>query len=107
MYSLSSLYAFRSFEFFVVCANSVLILFFILDIFSKLSFSWVAYFFAIISKAPEWKEIESFARKEEKWLKKYLELPNGIPSHDTIQRVISILDSKVLYENCLKYFIEI
>ena len=41
-----------------------------------------------------------------KWLKKYLELPNGIPSHDTIQRVISILDSKVLYENCLKYFID-
>ena len=64
-------------------------------------------FFAIISKATEWKEIESFARKEEKWLKKYLELPNGIPSHDTIQRVFSILDSKVLYENCLKYFIEI
>ena len=64
-------------------------------------------FFAIISKATEWKEIESFAKKEEKWLKQYLELPNGIPSHDTIQRVISILDSKTLYENCLKYFIEI
>ena len=26
-------------------------------------------FFAIISKATEWKEIESFAKKEEKWLK--------------------------------------
>ena len=64
-------------------------------------------FFAIISKATEWKEIESFAKKEEKWLKKYLELPNGIPSHDTIQRVISILDPQILYENCLKYFIEI
>ena len=64
-------------------------------------------FFAIISKATEWTEIEAFAKKEEKWLKKYLELPNGIPSHDTIQRVISILDSSVLYENCLKYFIQI
>lgn len=64
-------------------------------------------FFAIISKATEWKEIESFAKKEEKWLKKYLELPNGIPSHDTIQRVISILDPQILYEICLKYFIEI
>lgn len=64
-------------------------------------------FFAIISKATEWKEIESFARKKEKWLKKYLELPNGIPSHDTILRVISILDSKILYKNCFKYFIEI
>ena len=40
-------------------------------------------------------------------VEKYLELPNGIPSHDKIQRVISILDSKILYENCLKYFIEI
>ena len=64
-------------------------------------------FFAIISKATEWTEIEAFAKKEEKWIKKYLELPNGIPSHDTIQRVISILDSSILYENCLKYFIEI
>ena len=64
-------------------------------------------FFAIISKATEQKEIELFARKEEGWLKQHLELPNGIPSHDTIQRVISILDSKILYENCLKYFIEI
>lgn len=63
--------------------------------------------FAIISKATEWQEIEAFAKKEEEWLKKYLELPNGIPSHDTIQRVISILDSKSLYENCLKYFIKI
>lgn len=64
-------------------------------------------FFAIISKATEWTEIEAFAKKEEIWLKKYLELPNGIPSHDTIQRVISILDSSILYKNCLKYFIEI
>lgn len=64
-------------------------------------------FFAIISKATEWTEIETFAKKEEKWLKKYLELPNGIPSHDTIQRVISVLDSSVLYENFLKYFIQI
>ncbi len=64
-------------------------------------------FFAIISKANEWIEIEAFAKKEEKWLKKYLELPNGIPSHDTIQRVISVLDSSMLYKNCLKYFIQI
>ena len=64
-------------------------------------------FFAIISKANEWIEIEAFAKNEEKWLKKYLELPNGIPSHDTIQKVISVLDSSMLYKNCLKYFIQI
>ena len=64
-------------------------------------------FFAILSKANEWTEIEAFAKKQEEWLKKYLKLPNGIPSHDTIQRVISILNPNELYNNCLKYFIDI
>ncbi len=32
----------------------------------------------------EWEEIADFARQKEKWLKKYLELPNGVPSSDTI-----------------------
>lgn len=44
--------------------------------------------FAVLAKCNEWTEIESFAKKKEKWLNKYLELPGGIPSHDTIQRVI-------------------
>lgn len=32
-------------------------------------------FFAILGNADEWGGIESFAKKKEKWLKKYLELP--------------------------------
>ena len=54
--------------------------------------------FAVMAKASEWTEIEAFGKKEEKWLKKYLELPNGIPSHDTIQRVISLFKPEELYE---------
>lgn len=61
--------------------------------------------FALLAKCNEWKEIESFARKKEKWLKKYLELPNGIPSHDTIQRVISILNPSQLYKDTINYLI--
>ena len=60
--------------------------------------------FALLTKCNEWKEIESFAKKKEKWLRKYLEFPNGIPSHDNIQRVISILNPSLLYKdtiNCL------
>ena len=34
-------------------------------------------FFAILGNADEWGEIESFAKKKEKWLRKYLELPYG------------------------------
>lgn len=61
--------------------------------------------FAILAKCNEWTEIEAFAIKKEKWLRKYLELPNGIPSHDTIQRVISILDPQTLYVDTIKYLI--
>lgn len=62
--------------------------------------------FAVMAKASEWTEIESFAKKEKKWLEQYLSLPNGIPSHDTIQRVISIFKPEELYKNCLNYFIK-
>lgn len=61
--------------------------------------------FAVLAKCNEWTEIESFAKKKEKWLKKYLELPNGIPSHDTIQRVISILNPQTLYSDTINYLI--
>ena len=37
-------------------------------------------FFAILGNANEWGEIETFAKKKEKWLRKYLELPYGIPT---------------------------
>lgn len=62
--------------------------------------------FAVLAKCNEWTEIESFAKKKEKWLRKYLELPNGIPSHDTIQRVISILNPNTLYADTINYLIE-
>lgn len=37
---------------------------------------------------------------------KFLELPNGIPSHDTMQRVISLLNPETLYSSCIKFLIE-
>ena len=61
--------------------------------------------FAVLAKCNEWTEIESFAQKKEEWLKQYLELPNGIPSHDTIQRVISILNPSTLYSDTINYLI--
>ena len=45
-------------------------------------------FFAVLGNADEWGEIESFARKKEKWLRKYLELPYGIPTDDTFRIVV-------------------
>lgn len=42
---------------------------------------------AVIGGAEGWEDIEEFGKQKRDWLKKYLRLPNGIPSHDTISRV--------------------
>ncbi len=42
---------------------------------------------AVIAGAEGWEDIEAFAKDKKGWLKKFLKLPNGIPSHDTISRV--------------------
>lgn len=46
----------------------------------------------------EWEEIADFARQKEKWLKKYLELPNGVPSSDTIRIVAGNIDAAYFYQ---------
>ena len=38
----------------------------------------------VISGADSWVEIEAFGQAKEGWLRSILELPNGIPSHDTL-----------------------
>lgn len=47
---------------------------------------------AIISGAEGWVDIENYGKSKLDWLKTFLELPNGIPSHDTFGRVFSLLD---------------
>jgi predicted transposase YbfD/YdcC len=53
-------------------------------------------FFAMLSNADGWEEVESFGKEHERFLRRYLELPYGIPSHDTIQRVFAIVPSEFL-----------
>ena len=53
-------------------------------------------FFAMLANADEWVAIEIFCKEHEKFLKRYLELPNGIPSHDTIQRVFAMVSPEFL-----------
>ena len=44
---------------------------------------------AVICGAEGWNEIELFGQSKRQWLETFLELPNGIASHDTFARVIS------------------
>lgn len=51
---------------------------------------------AIICGADGFVAIEEFGIPKEAWLKTFLDLPNGIPSHDTIGRVFALLNPKAL-----------
>ena len=55
-------------------------------------------FFATVANADDWVQIHYFATTKEKFLRKYLELPNGIPSHDTIQRVFAMVSPEFLMD---------
>ena len=46
----------------------------------------------VVCGAEDWPDVEAFGKAKEKWLKKYLDLPNGIPSHDTFGRVFARLN---------------
>jgi hypothetical protein len=47
---------------------------------------------AIISGADGWVAIEAYGNAKYEWLKRFLELPNGIPSHDTFSRVFARIE---------------
>lgn len=47
---------------------------------------------AVICGADDWTDIEIFGKVREPWLRQFLELPNGIPSHDTFRRVFGLLE---------------
>jgi predicted transposase YbfD/YdcC len=49
---------------------------------------------AVISDCTEWQEIVDFGKDKLEWLRKYYPFENGIPSHDTINRTLSLIDTK-------------
>ena len=49
---------------------------------------------AAICGADNWVDVENFGKAKHDWLKQFLKLPHGIPSHDTFGRVFALLDAK-------------
>jgi hypothetical protein len=57
-----------------------------------------------LAGADGWKDIELFGRAKEQWLRQFLTLPYGIPSHDTFGRVFSLLDPQA-FEACFRQWV--
>jgi predicted transposase YbfD/YdcC len=60
---------------------------------------------AIICGAQGWTEIEMFGNQKYAWFKTFLELPGGIPSHDTFGRVFAMLDPQE-FQDCFIEWVE-
>jgi len=60
---------------------------------------------AVLSNANEWIEIEMFGKSKIKWLKTFLTLPNDIPSHDTIERVMNMIKPSELSKITIEFLI--
>lgn len=56
---------------------------------------------AVICGADDWVEVAMFGEAKEAWFRTFLELKNGIPSHDTFNRVFARLDPEAFRERFL------
>lgn len=55
----------------------------------------------VLCGVENWVDLEAFGRSRQEWLRKYVDLPEGIPSHDTFGRVFAQLDPQALHESLL------
>ena len=57
----------------------------------------------VICGAESWTGVETFGKAKQAWLKQFLELPNGIPSHDTFGRVFASLDADAFQQGFTRW----
>jgi predicted transposase YbfD/YdcC len=60
---------------------------------------------AVISGANDWQQVATFGQRRLAWLRTFLRLPNGIPAHDTFERVFDRLDPAA-FQACFQRWIE-
>ena len=60
---------------------------------------------AVICGADSWVSMETYGQAKQQWLQQFLELPNGIPSHDTFARVFARIDPQQ-FQECFLHWIK-
>lgn len=61
---------------------------------------------AVISGADSWVAIERFGKSKKEWLAQFVDLNEGVPSHDTIGRTFCLLDPEAFQKTMLKWIQE-
>lgn len=57
----------------------------------------------VIGNCDDWKDIALFAQQRESWFRRFLRLPNGIPSHHTFERLFARLDPRAFGRCCVDW----
>ena len=60
---------------------------------------------AVIAGAQDWQQVVTFGRKRLAWLQRFLLLPNGIPSHDTFERLFDRINPQA-FQACFLEWVE-
>lgn len=61
---------------------------------------------AVICGADDWQQIATFGKRRREWLQTFLALPNGIPSHDTFERVFDRIAPDAFLA-CFRQWVEV
>jgi hypothetical protein len=56
---------------------------------------------AVLCGAEDWQQIETFGKLRRDWLRRFLKLAHGIPSHDTFERVFDRIDPRA-FQRCFQ-----
>jgi len=62
---------------------------------------------AVIAGAETWVDVENFGIAKHDWLASFLDLPNGIPSHDTFGRFFAVLDAAAFQKAFVRWVEEV
>lgn len=60
---------------------------------------------AVVANCNDWQQVALFARERRDWFARFLPLPNGVPSHDTFERVFDRIDPAA-FQACFRSWVQ-
>jgi predicted transposase YbfD/YdcC len=60
----------------------------------------------VIGNCDDWADIALFAQNREAWFRRFLKLPEGVPAHDTFERVFAALNPRAFERCCVAWLRE-